>query len=263
MSTDRAFVLFEARDRIAYITLNRPEKLNAIHPPLGAALNDALYRFRDDPDLWVAILTGAGDRAFCAGSDLKWRAEHEDQMRTPPAFGGRPGLVSPRFECWKPIIAAVNGYAVGGGLEMALACDLIIASENAQFGLPEPRRGLMADYGGVARLARHVPLKVAMGMILTGKFIDAAEAYRIGLANEVVPREQLISAAERWAAEIMECAPLSAQASKQAVLQGIDWPLEIAMTRNYPAHQRLLQSEDFLEGPRAFAEKRKPEWKGR
>lgn len=265
MAPERELVLFETRGRVAYITLNRPEVLNAINPPLGAALTDAVYRFRDDPELWVAILTGAGDRAFSAGADLKWRAEHEDQARSSQLGSGvsRPGLNSPDFTCWKPIIAAVNGYAVGGGLEIALSCDVIVAAEHAQFGLPEPRRGLMADFGGVARLTRHVPLKMAMGMILTGKFIDAAEAHRIGLVNEVTPKEKLLPAADRWAAEILECSPLAVQASKQAALQGLGWPLDVAMTRNYGLHQRLRASEDFVEGPRAFAEKRKPVWKGR
>jgi crotonobetainyl-CoA hydratase len=256
-------VLYEKRGRVAVITLNRPEALNAINPPLGAALTEAMTRFRDDPEQWVAILTGAGERAFCAGADLKWRAQHEDLVRAPRAAGDRPGLTSPQFGCWKPIIAAVNGYAVGGGLELAMACDLIVAAEHAQFGLPEPRRGLMADGGGIQRLIRRVPWNVAMGMILTGAFIDAAEARRIGLVNEVAPKEQLLAAAERWAAAILECSPLAVQASKQAALQGADWPLEIAMSRNYALHQQLRQSADFVEGPRAFAEKRKPVWTGR
>jgi crotonobetainyl-CoA hydratase len=256
-------VLFETRNHVAYITLNRPDVLNAINPPLREALTDAAYRFRDDPDLWIAILTGAGDRGFCAGADLKWRAQHEDQVRAQRGISNRPGISWPQFQCWKPIIAAVNGYAVGGGLELAMACDIVVAAEHAQFGLPEPRRGLMADAGGVARLARLVPMKVAMGMILTGKLVSAPEAYRIGLVNEVVPREQLMQAAERWASEVMECSPLAVQASKQATLQGLDSPVEIAMSRNYSMHAQLRQSGDFIEGPRAFAEKRKPIWTGR
>ena len=260
MDTD--LVLVETRGHVAVITLNRPEVLNAINPPLGAALTDAVARFRDHPDLWVAILTGAGERAFCAGADLKWRAQHEDQVRAHHGLGNQPRFTSPQFGCWKPIIAAVNGYAVGGGLELAMACDVIVAAEHAQVGLPEPRRGLVADAGGVQRLIRRVPWNVAMGMILTGRLISAAEAYRVGLVNEVVPKDQLFVAAERWAAEILECSPLAVQASKQAAIQGADWPLEVAMSRNYTLHQRLWQSADFIEGPRAFAEKRKPVWTG-
>lgn len=255
-------VLFEKRDRVAVITLNRPEALNAINPPLRVALTDAMTRFRDDPELWVAILTGAGERAFCAGADLKWRAQHEESVRASSGPSSQPGFTWPQFGCWKPIIAAVNGYAVGGGLELAMACDVIVAAEHAQLGLPEPRRGLMADAGGVQRLIRRVPWNVAMGMILTGKFITAVEAHRIGLVNDVVPKEELLAAAERWAADILECSPLAVQASKQAAIQGADWPLEIAMSRNYVLHQQLRQSEDFVEGPRAYAEKRKPVWIG-
>jgi enoyl-CoA hydratase/carnithine racemase len=247
----------ETRGHVAFVTLNRPDVLNAIHPPLRAELAEAIRRFREDSELWVAILTGAGDRAFCVGADLKWRVANEAAVRT-----RRPGaqLMS---ECWKPVIAAVNGYAVGGGLELAVDCDIVIAADHARFGLPEPRRGLMADAGGVQRLPRIIPLTVAMGLLLTGKLIDAAEAYRIGLVNEVVASEQLMAAAERWAQEILECSPLAVQATKQAALQGSTLPLDEALTRSYPLHEQLRQSEDFAEGPRAFAEKRRPVWKGR
>lgn len=261
MTTD--LVLFEAHDRVAVVTLNRPAALNAINPPLGAALTAAMARFRDDPDLWVAILTRAGERAFCAGADLKWRVENEDQVRATRGTANTPSFISPQFGCWKPVIAAVNGYAVGGGLELAMACDLIVAADHAQFGLPEPRRGLMADAGGIQRLIRRVPWPVAMGLILTGTFIGAAEAHRIGLVNEVAPAAGLLAVAERWAATICECSPLAVQAAKQAALLGADWPLEIAMARAYPLHQQLQQSDDFVEGPRAFAEKRRPVWTGR
>jgi crotonobetainyl-CoA hydratase len=176
--------------------------------------------------------------------------------------GGFGGLVA-RGDLWKPLIAAVNGFALGGGLEIALGCDLIIAADHATFGLPEPRVGLMAAAGGVHRLPRSIPLKLAMGMILTGRRISAAEAARIGLVNEVVPAAELPAAAERWAREICECAPLSVQASKQAAYQGLAKPLEEAMSFPYPMVQKLFSSEDLVEGPRAFAEKRKPVWKGR
>ena len=158
------------------------------------------------------------------------------------------------------MIAAVNGYALGGGLETAMACDIIIAAEHAQLGLPEPRVGLYAGAGGVFRLPRHLPTKIAMGMMLTARRISAQEAHRIGLVNEVVPLADLMPTAERWANEILECAPLSIRASKQMGYMGLDWPLDVAMSRNYSEAQKHNSSADRIEGPRAFSEKRTPNW---
>jgi enoyl-CoA hydratase/carnithine racemase len=253
------FVRYEKRDRIAWVTIARPEVMNALHPPANEELSRVWDDFIADGESWVAILTGAGDRAFSAGNDLKWTAMHGVPRMPKGGFGG---IVS-RDDLWKPVIAAVNGVALGGGLEIALACDLIIASETARFGLPEPRVGLMAAAGGVHRLPRHVPLKLAMGMILTGRHVDAAEAARIGFVNEVVPPADLRGAAERWAREIIECSPLSVQASKQAAMLGLGKPVADAIAGHYPLVQKLFTSEDVVEGPRAFAEKRKPIWKGR
>jgi enoyl-CoA hydratase/carnithine racemase len=253
------FVRYEKRDRIAYVTINRPEVRNALHPPANEELSRVWDDFAADPDCWVAILTGAGDRAFSAGNDLKYTALHGVPRMAKGGFGG----LTARDDLGKPIIAAVNGVAAGGGLEIALACDIIVASDNARLGLPEPRVGLMAAAGGVHRLPRHVPLKVAMGMILTGELITAAEAARIGLVNQVVPLADLMATADRWAQSILECAPLSVQASKQAALMGLDRPLTEARATTYPLVQRLFSSEDLQEGPRAFAEKRKPVWRGR
>src|SRR5438477_3424949 len=253
------FVRYEKRNRIAYVTIHRPEVMNALHPPANDELSAVWDDFAADPDTWVAILTGAGDRAFSAGNDLKWTATH-GMPRMPK--GGFGGIVF-RDDIWKPLIAAVNGVALGGGLEIALACDIIVAAENARLGLPEPRVGLMAAAGGVHRLPRHVPLKLAMGMILTARQISAAEAARMGLVNEVIPQAKLMETAERWAREVLECSPFAAQASKQAALQGLGRPLAEAMVAQYPLVQRLFTSEDVVEGPRAFAEKRKPVWKGR
>ena len=253
------FIKYERKGRIAYITINRPERLNALHPPANAELYDVFTSFCDDPEAWIAIITGTGDRAFSAGNDLKFTAEvdRRDRSTEIARFGG----ITSNFTCWKPIIAAVNGFALGGGLELAMACDIIVAADHAEVGLPEVRVGLVAGAGGTHRLPRHIPLKIAMGMMLTGKRIGAHEAQRLGLVNEVVPLADLMSTAERWANEILEVAPLSARASKQMAYNGLDWPLEIAMSRNYPEYQKAAASEDFVEGPRAFAEKRKPNWK--
>jgi len=253
-------VTIHVADHVARITLNRPASLNAINPPLAAALDSAMARVRDEPAIRVAMLTGAGDRAFCSGADLKWRASHEDETRKPRTPGNRPGFVYPHFRCWKPIIAAVNGYAVGGGLELALACDVIVAVDSARFGFPEPRRGLMADGGGIQRLVRRLPWNQAAGLLLTGRLIDAREAFRIGLVNQVVPPDALIHAAGRWAAEMLECSPLAVQAAKEAAALGLEMSLADAMATEFPAFQRLRASNDFVEGPRAFTEKRRPVW---
>ncbi len=257
------YAIYEKKGKIAYVTLNRPEVMNALHPPAHEELWEIWSDFRDDPEMWVAIVTGAGEKAFSAGNDLKYTSTQAGRTGRPRVMppGGFGGITN-RFECLKPIIAAVNGYSLGGGFEIALACDIIIAAEHAQFGLPEPRVGLMAGAGGVLRLPRQVPMKVAMGMILTGRHITAEEAYRIGLVNEVVPLQELMPTAEKWAQEIMECAPLSVRASKQAAMTGIDLPLTVALSQNYPAIQQMNASEDVVEGPKAFAEKRKPLWKG-
>jgi enoyl-CoA hydratase/carnithine racemase len=253
------FIRYEKRGRLAVVTIDRPDVMNALHPPANEELARVWDDFAADPEVWVGILTGAGERAFSAGNDLKWTAEH-GMPRMPR--GGFGGLVA-RDDLWKPLIAAVNGVALGGGLELVLACDVVVAAEHARLGLPEPRVGLMAAAGGVHRLPRQVPLKIAMGMILTGRQVPAAEAARWGLVNEVVPGAGLMPAAERWAAEILECAPISVQASKQAAMLGLGRPIAEAMREPYPLVQKLFTSEDVVEGPLAFAEKRKPQWKNR
>jgi enoyl-CoA hydratase/carnithine racemase len=253
------FVRYEKQDHVARVTINRPEVMNSLHPAANAELEQVWDDFAADPECWVAILTGAGEKAFSAGNDLKWTAEHGMPRVPRTGFGG----LTSRFDLWKPIIAAVNGFALGGGLEIALACDIMVAAEHATLGLPEPRVGLMAAAGGVHRLPRHIPLKVAMGMMLTGKPISAAEGERLGLVNEVVPKAQLMDAAARWAREITECSPLSIQATKQAALQGLGKPLVEALTTPYEAVERLWASDDAREGPLAFAQKRKPTWTGK
>jgi enoyl-CoA hydratase/carnithine racemase len=258
---DYKYVKYEKRGRIAYVTINRPDVMNALHPPANEELCQVWIDFRDDPELWVAIFTGAGERAFCAGNDLKYAAEHGGVVKSllpPGGFGG----ITNDFECNKPIIAAVNGYALGGGFEIVLACDIVVAAEHARFGLPEPTVGLMASRGGIHRLPRQIPLKIAMGMMLTGRQVTAAEAHQLGVINDVVPLKEIIPVAERWAQDILRCAPLSVRATKEASMKGLDLPLNAAINYNHHIIQKMRSSEDFIEGPRAFKEKRKPRWKG-
>ncbi len=256
-----------ARDgHLLVVTINRPDVYNACHPMANEELAAEFDRFAADPELWVAIITGAGDKAFCAGNDLKYHAELRartgDRPKHPPqGFGG----LTARFDLDKPVIAAVNGVAMGGGFEIALACDLIIASEQAVFALPEPRVGLAAGAGGLQRLPRTVPLKQAMGMMLTGRRVSAEEGMRLGFVTAVVPHAQLMAEARRWAELILECSPMSVRATKQAVLRSLDVAdqQKAMQNMNYPAFAAMARSEDTIEGPKAFAEKRKPLWKGR
>ena len=255
------FCRVERDGPITVVTIDRPEVMNALHPPANHELEEVFDAFCSDPNQWVAILTGAGDRAFSAGNDLKFQAGSDGRVTVPKY--GFAGLTA-RFDNDKPLIAAVNGVAMGGGFEIALACDLIVASDTATFALPEPRVGLAALAGGIHRLPRQIPLKQAMGMLLTGRRVSAAEGRELGFVNEVVPPGELMSAARRWADAILECAPLSVRASKQAALAGLEHAsLEAAMSGSYEGLRRMVKSEDFQEGPRAFAEKRKPSWKGR
>ncbi len=252
----------ETDGRLLIVTINRPDQMNALHPPANFELEQAFDAFAADPELWVAILTGAGPRAFCAGNDLKFQASG-GKVTVPKT--GFAGLTS-RYDLAKPVIAAVNGVAMGGGFEIALACDLIIASSSATFALPEPKVGLAALAGGLHRLPRQIGLKPAMGMILTGRRVGAEEGMRLGFVNEVAAPEELMATARRWADEILACSPLSIRASKMTVMRGLDEASlaeAYAGQRDNPAVRALFASEDLKEGPRAFAEKRAPVWTGR
>jgi enoyl-CoA hydratase/carnithine racemase len=259
--TDYSFCTVSREQHILVVTLNRPEVMNALHRPANLELDSVFDNFAADPDLWVAIITGAGDKAFSAGNDLKYQAQGNDTTLPPGGFGG----LTARMDLTKPLIAAVNGIAMGGGFEIALACDIIVASENAIFALPEPKVGLAAAAGGLLRLPRQIPVKQAMGMILTGRRVSAAEGEKLGFVNEAVPQGQALAAARRWAEQILECSPMAIRAAKYLAYRGMDEELSTAYRdqKTYLPVKALYDSSDRVEGPRAFAEKRKPQWLGR
>jgi len=253
------FCSVDKTDHIMTVTIERPERLNALHSQANAELGGVFDDFAADDDMWVAIITGSG-RGFCAGNDLRHQAEGGERVPMPMGFGG----LTSRFDLSKPVIAAVNGVAMGGGFEIALACDLIIASQKALFALPEPKVGLAALAGGLNRLPRQIGPKRALGMILTGRHVSAAEGLELGFVNEVVEPEKLTEAARNWAKQICQCAPLSIRASKDVVYRSLDSAsLEASMSVRYESVKAMAQSEDFIEGPKAFAEKRKPNWQGK
>lgn len=258
----------EVRDGICLITLDRPEALNAVNAALSTAVGQALERAASDPQVQVVVVTGEG-RAFCAGADLKELAAGRSVAAEGHPEWGFAGLV--RHWIDKPLIAAVNGYAMGGGTELALACDLVVASSEASFGLPEVKRGLLAAAGGVVRLQRQLPLKRALELALTGDAIDAATAARWGLVNRVVEPDAVLGTAWELARTIAANAPLSVRHTKRMMHRGTaggsdwnpDWTGEDPWEANETATRQVFSSSDALEGPRAFAEKRTPRWEGR
>ena len=254
-------------DHIYKVTLNRPEKRNAVNPALQEAAFKAFQRFKDDDDLWIGLLTGAGDKSFCAGADLQELI-----------LGGMSGAYDPReiglttagflgitadFECWKPLVVAVNGHCLAGGTETLLACDLRIAAEHATFGLTETKWAIIPGAGGTQRLPRSIPIAKAMEIILLAEPISAADALACGLINKVVPADQLQDEALNMCNTLLERGPLALRAAKQAMIQGLSLPMKEGMKLEQKLFASLRGTEDANEGPMAFMQKRKPEFKGK
>jgi E-phenylitaconyl-CoA hydratase len=253
-------ILYEKRGAVAVLTINREKALNALDARTSGEMHVAWQDFRDDPELRVAVLTGVGEKAFSTGMDLAATAQGEDQL----APGALPfGGFTKRMPIYKPIIAAINGYCLAGGLELALACDIRVCSPDARFALAEVRWALIPGAGGTQRLPRAIPQAWANYMILTGEQIDAETAIRLGLVSHIFPKEELLDRALGIANLICERGPLAVQLAKEVILRGMDMPLDHGLTLEELAIQRIMKTEDAQEGPRAFAEKRKPVYKGR
>lgn len=253
--------LYEKKGKIAYMTIDRPRALNALDLETLREFSQALLDFRDAAESWVAILTGSGERAFCVGADIGEMLPEMERLRN--EWWRQPPTIMRGLELWKPIIAAVNGHALGGGLELALACDLRIASENATFGVPEVTLGIIPGWGGTQRLPRAIPAAKAAELLLTGQRIDAQEAYRIGLVNKVVPLPQLLPTAEEWAQRLCELPPLAVRAAKEAMIKGVEMSLEDGLRLEAKLEDFLFTTEDCKEAQKARLEKRKPLLKGR
>ncbi len=259
-------LLYEKKNRIAYITLNRPEAMNSLNSEMWNALTDAWTNVRDDPEVWTAIVTGAGDRAFCTGADLKEMgavfAEAIKQGKPPSV--PIPYVTPMRgVRVFKPFIAAINGMALGGGLELAMACDIRVAAETAKLGVPEVKQGLIPGMSGTQKIPRLIPLGPALEMLMTGDAISAQEAYRLGLVNKVVPAADLMKTAEALANKINENGPIAVRAVKEAAYRGLEMSLDDGLRFESLITVAVTNTEDAMEGPRAFIEKRKPVFKGR
>jgi crotonobetainyl-CoA hydratase len=254
-------VEFSTADHVAHVRLNRPKSLNAVTPQMDQALYEAWSEINRNPDIWVAILSAAGERAFCAGADV---SGEQNGLRGRMAFGGGiTGVGGPLLTLKKPLVAAVQGYVLGGGFEMTMCADIIVAADTATFGMPETKAGIMGESGIMHRSIRQLPYRIAMAMILTGDRLPAEDAARYGLVNEVVDAEHLLEAADRWAAKLLAVSPLAAQAAKDAVLSRLGYPLDVALSTKYEPIEAYAATEDVLEGRRAFSEKRAPAWSGR
>lgn len=249
------------KGRIAVFEINRIDKLNVLNTEAMRQLTDRLIEFRDDDELWVGIFTGAGSKAMSAGVDIN---DYLSLIRNSVASKWRrPTAIMRGMDLWKPLIAACNGLCIGGGLEISLACDLMIAADTAKFALPEAKIGICPGGGGTVRLPAMIPRRLAAEMLFTGKMIDAHEAYRIGLVNKVVPLDQLMNEAHRIAETICESAPLAVRCAKEIMTRSRGMPLEDALRLEDDVLTFVMSTEDSAEGIAAFSEKRKPLWRGR
>jgi (E)-benzylidenesuccinyl-CoA hydratase len=256
-------ILFETDGHLATITINRPEAMNALNSTVRQGLNEAIARFRDDRELWVAILTGAGERAFSAGADLVEMSRRSQGQFADAFWEAAPPGLTRGLDPGKPVIAAINGYCLAGGLELALACDIRIAAEHAQFGLAEVTRGIIPGGGGTQRLPRLIPVGAALELLYTGERIPASEALRLGIVNRVVPAGELMQSARSLAERINQNAPLAVRAIREAALRGLEVPLEQGLRIEAFLSRINRDTEDAREGPRAFAEKRPARFQGR
>ena len=253
-------VEFARSGHLAHVRLNRPQGLNAITPEMDDSLLVAWTTINEDPDIWCVILSAEGEKSFCIGADVSGGTERRSRMAV---GGGLTGIGGPWVQLRKPLIAAVQGFCVGAGFELAMCADIIVAADTAQFGLPETKLGIMGECGVVHRVVRQLPHRLAMAMILTGERIGADVAERFGLVNEVVTFADLLAAAERWAGKIMAASPLANQAAKAAVADRLGYPLDIALTTRFEPIEQYALSADKREGDMARAERRKPVWTGR
>jgi crotonobetainyl-CoA hydratase len=255
------YIEFKREGHVASVMLNRPKALNAISPAMNQELAQVWAEVDRDPDVWAVVLTASGERAFCSGADVSG-GETEGHRRV--AFGGGlTGVGGPLVQLRKPLIAAVQGYVLGGGFELALCADIIVAAESAQFGIPETKIGIIGESGVLHRAVRQLPHRIAMGMILTGERISAQTALQHGLVNEVVPFDRLADATRAWVDRVLAASPLAVQAAKQAVLSRLGYPLDVALATRYEPIEAYAFSQDVNEGRKAFAERRRPEWTGR
>jgi E-phenylitaconyl-CoA hydratase len=255
-------LIYEKKGKTAYITINRPDVMNAMDPETYSELSQAWIDVRDDPDVWCAIITGAGDRAFSAGADLRKTIPRETEKWT---FWQtqQEQILNRGLEVWKPIIAAVNGYCLAGGMTLLMATDIRVAADHAKFGLSEVKRGILPGNGGTQRAIQQLPYPIAMWLLLSGEWLDASEAQQYGLVNKVVPLGELVTEAERMAHVICENGPLAVRAIKELAVRGQYMPVEYGLRLEQAIGQVLRNTDDAREGPKAFAEKRKPNFTGR